>query len=392
MGNTSSLVQPAQLSWDVSFFMHRSDEVTLRTFGLGGQDLVWPYHGRRASFDELEDAVELLRDSVPASCRFAEDFRVLDKGLRLQALRKVAVAGSALFKTILQDVRDRAEFRKLVAGSDGADLMASGDASVVPWEAMCLAENPEEATVKDFLGWKYRHSRVAPQHGRLRSRSPEATTHTRTGLIEDNRLDTVRLGVNRSRNPLVAGGRFTPAPVVFPGKGFRKLQRFMANVKKDTAFGVFHFDCHLDHKPRPSGIRNSSFGVRKGYGIRYDVLDRMPIYNGPFLFFNVCNGGSVEFGTATSYAGQLVEQGADCVISAEAKVGDDFAADFAGRVYRHAIAGASIGEALFAARRDVLAESMNPFALFFSIYGLPHMRLLPSLDIAITPVANGVAV
>lgn len=378
MAITSGFVQHEQPREGISFFIPASDEVTLNTFVTGGQDLPFPYHGhRKATFAELEDGVEILRGSVPARCRLADDFQAKDEPVRLLALREVAVAGSALFKTIMQDSADREQFRKLMAEHPNAVLKATGNAAVVPWEAMCLAETPNDATIEDFLGWGHPVWRAAPQHGRLRAHRLQATTPARTGLVEDNRLDTVRLGINRQRNPLVSGGQFEEAPNVIVDNDFDELRKFMANVDVETAFGVFHFDCDLNHSPKPHGIRNSSFGVRTGFNVRYDVLDQLPIYNGPFLFFNVCNGGSVEFGTATSYAGQLIEKGADCVIAAETKIGDDFAADFAGRVYRYAISGSTVSEALFAARREVLSQSMNPFALFFSLYGLPDMRLQP---------------
>ena len=80
---------------------------------------------------------------------------------------------------------------------------------------------------------------------------------------------------------------------------------------------IVHFDCHMrDQETDPVKLRQ----VRVAKGVRLDYRefskDRLFIFNGPFVFFNVCDGGTVDDESDDSVAKQLRESGADAVLAA----------------------------------------------------------------------------
>jgi CHAT domain-containing protein len=114
--------------------------------------------------------------------------------------------------------------------------------------------------------------------------------------------------------------------------------------------------------------------VTSDFPIRYFDLDDLIILNGPFVFLNACDGGTVGRRSTEGYARQLRQAGAHVVLATEAKIGDDFASHFS-RLFYSAAKNRNVSEALLSCRRTVWEDDRNPSALFYGLYGDPRRSL-----------------
>lgn len=352
--------------------------VVMRTDGSSVPE--WRPSGKQMDWSKLVEDSRAVKSAIPVECRLADTFAKKSLGSRSGALAAVARAGRILFRTLLPDPDDREFFKMILGETTGGLVRVPGFAASVPWEALFLGDDPESAGPDGFLGWTHKFHRASGDDSRLYFLHPRPQALIPPmGLIEDDGLSSVISGYNRASLPLLS-----EASSIMPGLSHRAeiktLEEFLYNgssaVFGAATSGVFHFDCHMQRKDEAPAIRHSHINVRSTVPIDFDRFADMRIANGAFVFFNVCEGGSTAFDDETTYAGTLVTNGADSVVAVEAEIGDEFASDFARRFYERTIRGRSVGDAVFETRREILAESLNPSALFFSVYGLENYQLV----------------
>ncbi|WP_299813260.1 CHAT domain-containing protein [uncultured Roseibium sp.] len=335
-----------------------------------------------AKSDQVKSLSSLLRGSLADICRRGYDF--VDEPLpdREAALLEVAQIGRSLFKALMPEPAHRDWFRNEIKDGDTI-IQVMSTAVSVPWEALYLAEELSGiAHVEEFLGYKSRLIRNAFNKGQqpfAPGDSVLSNGQIGMGIVEDDQLDSV--GVNNDSQILNVARKGTAIKELHLGKLEQSncilpMANFLAS--EDQPKQIVHFDCHLEvrvHADTPV-IQHSKVRVTEKVLIHYNDFASMPLTNGPFVFFNVCYGGSVQSVSLESYASLFRQNGASCVVTSETKIGDGFAAMFAGAFYACASTGKSVAAALMEARKWVLNHHRNPSALFYTMYAFRD-RLLP---------------
>lgn len=327
-----------------------------------------------------------LRHSLADICRRGHDYVDALSEVREAALLEVAQQGRSLFRALMPNPDHREWFRNEVAHG-GVSIQVMSTAVSVPWEALYLAESLSGiARVEEFLGYNAHLIRNPFNKGQPPFSPGDALLsdgRIGMGIVEDDQLDSVGAdNVARTLNVARSGTEITELPLgrlelsnyVVP------MTDFLASLDKPKQ--IVHFDCHLDvgaHEGNPV-IQNSKVRVTEKVLVHYNDFESMPLTNGPFVFFNVCYGGSVQSVSLESYASLFRQNGASCVVTSETKIGDGFAAMFAGAFYSSASTGKSVAAALMEARKWVLDHHRNPSALFYTMYALRD-RTLPVISV-----------
>jgi len=325
----------------------------------------------RAKGESLKSLALKLRGSSASECRrSAEDYRRIPIGDRDRYVRTVIEVGSDLFKKMIPDAADRDKFRRILSAHAGMTIRVLAGGVCIPWEALCLAEDSDTATYRDFLGWNHVISR-AVEFSYGRDAVPEIVNTTNVGLVEDENLASVRTGKTR-RAAANLGGTIVTMP----------LRPLVAPSDRDHFYSFFEnqsppkqvvqFDCHIGNA---DVIQSSHMRVTRRFQIPFRAFDDLEMPDEPFVFLNACSSGSVSWQDTDGYAGTLHAAGAVLVVAAEADLGDAFMADFAASFYLAAHGSGTAVEALLKARRIALSADRNPSALFYSIYGDTRYRL-----------------
>ncbi len=164
-----------------------------------------------------------------------------------------------------------------------------------------------------------------------------------------------------------------------------RLQALDAGRKPDE---IKHF-CHFWKEPLAvahlacEAIYDEAFHPRSHLLLSDEFpvsLQDMEIYDlvidsHPLVILNGCRTGRCHPLSTSHFAGAFLQCGARGVVATECHVPDDFAADFAERLYCHLLDGRPLGESLLAARQFFLTEHGDPSGLLYSMYASPEIRL-----------------
>jgi hypothetical protein len=320
------------------------------------------------------EAYALRLRCVPNCCRNAGEFLALPKGKRVEALQAVAKAGLELFEQLIPD-NDRNAFVAMLQDFPGTPIRACGAAASVPWEGLCFPGGT--ASRPAFLGSNRLIIRDTRTYRSPRSGGP--VKKQTFGHVTDDGLASV--ATNRANSALRAFGVpvDTLEPITLPAEEYLFSDFF---CRDEGPLGAYHLDCHVEPGQRDM-LPGSAIRVTEGHPIEFGRLKSLlKIVARPFVFLNLCFGGSLSLGSDMSYARQFADAGAGEIVATETAVGDDFAAEFAETFYVAASAGLTVGAALLRTRVAFLEYDLNPAALFYSLYsqGDSRLELTPPTD------------
>jgi hypothetical protein len=96
-----------------------------------------------------------------------------------------------------------------------------------------------------------------------------------------------------------------------------------------------------------------------------------------FVFLNGCETTPLNVWNKNSLAGLLCLQGQCrvCCVTSFAEVPVAFGRRFGQLFWARFLAGATVGQALLGARRDLLDELNNPLGLLYTLFGRAEARL-----------------
>ncbi len=286
-------------------------------------------------------------------------------------MRTVAEVGSKLFHKMIPQAAEREKFRTILAAHAGKIIQVHAAGVCIPWEALYLAEHVASATHSDFLGWNHVVTRtVSFPYGR--AEEVVSVPIKKVGLVEDERLPSVRTRKAQGTIDHLASGIVKVAlkPLLTPPDREDFLEFFFDEFEPKQAI---QFDCHVHI---PHSVHTSHMQVTRRFPLDFDTFKEVEMPDQPFVLFNACSGGSVEWDDTEGYAGSLHAAGAVSIVAAEADLGDGFMTDFAASFYSLNRVSTTVAEALLMARRLKLKVQKNPSALFYSLYGDTRYRLI----------------
>jgi hypothetical protein len=325
----------------------------------------------RASSTSLKNLASTLRTSIAAECRrSSRDYLDIPIADRDGYMRTVIEVGSDLFRKMVPGADDRDKLRRILSANAGQTIRVTAGGVCIPWEALCLAENPDTATYQNFLGWNHIIARTVEfPYGR--DAEPETVSATHVGLVEDENLASVKTRKTRNAAANLGSGIVTlPLRPLVSASDRDHFYSFFEDQSPPKQ--VVQFDCHIGNAET---IQSSHMRVTQQFQIPFRVFGDLELPDEPFIFMNACSSGSVSWEDTDGYAGTLHAAGAVLVVAAEADLGDAFMADFAGSFYLASHESATVVEALLKAKRIALGVHRNPSALFYSIYGDTRYRL-----------------
>jgi hypothetical protein len=159
---------------------------------------------------------------------------------------------------------------------------------------------------------------------------------------------------------------------------------------------VHHFSCHCDSA---DVSLESRLGFRDAHSVTIGELgahlrdlarrsksDKAATAAGrrPLVFLNACRSAQIHAGAVTSFPLFFMDPESGCgsrgVVGTEARVPDYFAAALSQLFYRYLLSGATLGEALYRAKWDLLEKSRfqvahNPLGLLYTNYADPNIRV-----------------
>ncbi|MCP3367746.1 MULTISPECIES: hypothetical protein [Bradyrhizobium] len=306
---------------------------------------------------------------LPKQCRRSSvEYSSESLANRDKYMAQVLKNGAALFDQVITDAGDRKEFVRMLSAHVGATIRVSGEGACIPWEALCLSGDPDNATYEDFLGWNHVILREVPRKYRPFKLDAEVR---RAGFVEDDGLASV----HRRDTQLAIDGL---------GDSITKIP--LDPLKKPTDKRLFHgffydkeapkelvqFDCHIEGGDE---VHTSHMRVTEKFQLPFPAFHEAVLMSEPVVLLNACGAGTTNWASTDGYAAKLWANGAALVIAAEAALGDGFMTDFAHLFYLMASDGAYAAEALLKARRITLAEHRNPSALFYGLYGEAQFQL-----------------
>jgi hypothetical protein len=96
----------------------------------------------------------------------------------------------------------------------------------------------------------------------------------------------------------------------------------------------------------------------------------------PVVFFNACESSQTEIGDPSSFMQYFVNiLRSYAFIGTEAEIPAGFADEFGRRFVSEFLNARSIGEIMFAARKDFALNHHNPFGLYYTLFGDGNVRL-----------------
>jgi len=139
-------------------------------------------------------------------------------------------------------------------------------------------------------------------------------------------------------------------------------------------FGMLHFACHNSFDP--AGGASIRFGDARftptllaTAGITKVLSARTPL-----VFVNACRSGGLaaSYNGMDGFARKFLAAGASTFIGSLWAVVDGTAREFASTLYGDLLGGATLGDAVFKARREAASKPGDPSWLAYSVYGDPR--------------------
>nr|WP_272925728.1 CHAT domain-containing protein [Streptomyces sp. SID3212] len=204
------------------------------------------------------------------------------------------------------------------------------------------------------------------------------------------------LGFFRSRDGIRLDGPYPGDEVPYPGTVSFAEQLADPTLGTDGlrarhVHQVLHMSCHTTVATRDSGAEDplvfhlasengetSDVSVEKVLGGLFPAWDRAPGGAGmPLVFLNACSTAVQDPFSLGSLLEPFDYNRNPGVIGTVARLPDRLAEAFSRRFYETLLAGHTTGEALHAAKWDLLHARRNPLGLLYVLYGDSTLRVHP---------------
>ena len=292
-------------------------------------------------------------------------------------LRFLAEVGNYAFRRVFSHHDARTAIRELVELSQHISIQVASEDFFLPWE-LVYPFSPEKPSYEHFWGMNYIISRVIVQEARpgaFVSPIIPVTDCPKLGLLTYCRLPSVAEKEIPFFEKLHSDGKIALVKLraLDPGKRreeFKEFKTFWAE-----SLDLAHFACHAFYEDELPDLSYILLSDEFPITLMDMEVNDIVINGHPLVILNACETGNLKPLYTSFFAGALLKYGARGVVATECAVPDDFAADFAQRLYAHLLAGEPLGESLLATRRYFLEEYQNPSGLLYSMYAPPSIRL-----------------
>ena len=145
-------------------------------------------------------------------------------------------------------------------------------------------------------------------------------------------------------------------------------------------FGLLHFACHNNFDPANGASITLGEARFSPTLLTTAEINRAFSAHAPLVFVNACrsSGLAVSYNGMDGFARKFLTAGASTFIGSLWAVVDETACEFASTLYRCLLDGATLGDAVFLARRAAAEKPGDPSWLAYSVYGDPRATVVKS--------------
>ncbi len=310
-------------------------------------------------------------------------------------LGPLAVAGSQLFERIFFPCTlTGRKFERLNALGEVLRSMppqwfrVTSAEFFAPWNLMYSGDPGLDGTDARREGfWGYQHLVEHSTKAHTEARPFDDVDPFQLAAHFDTEIDTtLKVRCNQAMFDLL--GRYE----IDPAYRNSKSELYNAMRSGQTKEHVLYFCCH----------------AHAGQDSRLELTDRNPIapaeikrwmHKGsferrPIVFLNMCEGSQVNAKFYQGFVEVFLDKGASAIVGPQTEIPAVFAGQFASRFFEEFFGGGrrTVGEILYALRREFLDKYNNPLGLLYSLYRGADLYLSESLPLkqAASVVAPGV--
>lgn len=325
----------------------------------------------KVTIQRLKDPTLLLADYFAELNEMAQTaIGSLDAAESEDNLARTVSIGNAIYEQMFPDELKEEYWRLKKLRDEGKiqSLLILSDEPWIPWE-MVYPYHDDHAE-NDFLAGSWQLSRWQAGLGL----NPGLTVRTVQLVAPTLDLDFVQ------EEKQFFEGIPAVRPLVSVGEPITDRRRFLAQVKEGKV-QVLHFATHASFV----GENADTSPIHLEMGEVISPIDLSgPATAGirkerPLVFLNACHGGRLEF-TLTGLGGwaeRMVKQvAATAFVGAYWEINDELASHFARSFYEQLLAGATLAQAFYTARKGIRdAAPANPTWLAYTLYGDPNGRI-----------------
>lgn len=335
-----------------------------------------------SSETDIRKARDGLREEVEALVVATSDWEDRLPQEREHVLEKVKTAGIALLDavTLKATPAERTNFLQILRQTN---LIVSSTNFPVPWEWLYLGDAAQPCDPRQFLGST--HLVVLPQEKKYtvppesngstgdfdRFNQPPPSKSVVVHMVENDRLLSARKGLEKA----IFESRGTTVNTLVALNTTRRqegLRRYRSFVSE--GYHLIHFNCHARAEEGRTAAR---LEVSQNFCIELPDLacHEHVVPEGSAVVLNCCDGLTAKYEGTDTLAHAFAERGSGVVVAATAPINDAYATRFAECFYGRYLGGASVFEAMIAARRQVIADTGNPLCLAYGAIGNIHDRM-----------------
>ncbi|MEM8719034.1 MAG: CHAT domain-containing protein [Cyanobacteria bacterium P01_G01_bin.39] len=325
---------------------------------------------------DLAELNEQLQQAIDEIARNNQQEAPTEK--ELVNLSKV---GHRAFVRVFSDSDARTAIKEFISSNPEVSIQVVSEDFFLPWELIYPTSLYKPFSCDHFWGMNYLISRTIIQDARSGAFvSPEISFNTcpKLGMLLYSGLPSVDKKEVPFFKQLDANGQLKLIQLRSldpdPDKMETEFQEF-GNFWRES-FDLAHFACHAAYDS--SSPNSSSILLSEEFQIPLSDMDtyEIKIDGHPLIIMNACETGNCNPLYTSNFATAFLKYGARGVVATECNVPDDFAADFAKKLYNHLLAGEPLGKSLLAARRYFWQNHKNPSGLLYSMYAPPSIRLV----------------
>jgi hypothetical protein len=325
-------------------------------------------------------------------------FAPIDPALAAEALRPIALAGSALFKFLFQpydgfvaaeDVRVELIERAVLAAlrRPGRVSVRCDEDLLLPWSFVYdgeVTQSREGSDVELERFWGFMHEiQVEHTNTAQATRLPASIALKAAVCPKIDSAQSTRASDHPLRGAKLVGGE----PVWI--KDANDLRAALRALDADALYVLGHEGHGVPRAASTSWIKfgDDSISFSELLGARAASDVSRPV----LVFHNACESAPVDRWDGRTLPGILVRQhpGRVCLIGTTAEVPATFAMAFAREFWRRFLGGSTAGQALLDARVALLREYGNPFGLLYTLHGKADTHLRAPDEVADIMFAEG---